>query len=292
MSKKTLALAKYLKKYHKNPKSRVFAPLGNCYRELGLLFEAKHILKKGLVDHPEYALAHLYLAKCYVDEHKYYQAYQLLKDRVSSENDNLFLLEEYANICLNLGYANEALHYFEKLHYLDPRNEKIKSQIQKLSHAPQVFSKEESLEDKEQNIYPDDWVQFDLSSLPNRSTEEIQGVSWLKEDDTYQGMPSIRLVELYRKQGLYSEALDVLEKLIYHSSSKDELLEEAQDLKMLIEQQERYKSKEAQHFRTEIENYKRDLKREEDEGSSEYHDSFNNFLKQIYIRAAKSKLDM
>ena len=60
-------LERYLKLYSQDPRSRSFAPLGETYRKLGKLDEAVGILEEGIKNHPDYALGHISLGRCFSD---------------------------------------------------------------------------------------------------------------------------------------------------------------------------------------------------------------------------------
>ena len=71
-------LAKYLGIYEKNPRSKVFAPLAEAYRNLGMIDKAFEILKLGLKIHPSYIMAHLVLGKCYYDQNNFEKCYKAI----------------------------------------------------------------------------------------------------------------------------------------------------------------------------------------------------------------------
>jgi hypothetical protein len=60
-------IAKLGERYNKEPTSKIFVPLADAYRKNNMIDEALEVLNKGLEYHPQYALAHLILGKCYFE---------------------------------------------------------------------------------------------------------------------------------------------------------------------------------------------------------------------------------
>ena len=79
MSKKSSLLTKYTLQYQKKPKSRVFAPLAETYRKLGMRDESLKILRQGLKYHPTYTLGYIVLANVYFDQQNFELAYNTLR---------------------------------------------------------------------------------------------------------------------------------------------------------------------------------------------------------------------
>jgi len=58
----------YKNLYEKNPSSKVFVPLAECYRRYGLVDEALAILRKGLKKFKDHLPALVVLGHCYYDQ--------------------------------------------------------------------------------------------------------------------------------------------------------------------------------------------------------------------------------
>ena len=104
---------KYQADYEKNPRSRVFAPLAETYRKLGMTDKAMEILSQGIRFHPNYVMGYLGLAFCYFDLRQYSLAYNTLKPLIETSRNNIRLQKLFAEICLELGYKEEALDTFK-----------------------------------------------------------------------------------------------------------------------------------------------------------------------------------
>ncbi|MBC77386.1 MAG: hypothetical protein CME64_15380 [Halobacteriovoraceae bacterium] len=174
-TKKSSLLAKYSALYEKNPKSRVFAPLAESYRKLGMLDEALKILKDGIKRHPTYVMGYIVLSHCYFDQQNYELAYDTIRPFVSDNLDNISLQKLFAQICINLGYLEEALQTFKYLLLINPKDQYVSEQVKLLEddllvqdeveHAQP--SKSESFEDDE-----DEWVQVNFSQQGETPEED------------------------------------------------------------------------------------------------------------------------
>lgn len=167
-------LAKYFGMYKKNPRSKVFAPLAEAFRKLGMLDDAFKVLKDGLKHHPNYPLGISVLAHCYYDQQKYELAYNALRPIVSKNADNISMQKIFGQCCLHLGYLEEALDTYKYLLFMSPRDKFFAEQVKKLEddlmvghkklgidqlvRAPDFSSRPETAED--------DWVQVDFNRSP------------------------------------------------------------------------------------------------------------------------------
>lgn len=166
-------LAKYFNMYKKNPRSKVFAPLAESFRKLGMLDDAFKILKDGIRNHPNYTLGYIVLAHCYFDQGKFELTYNTLRPIVSQNADNISLQKVFAKSCMNLGYLEEALDTYKYLLFMNPRDKFFGEQVKKLEDDLMVGHKTLSLEqlikapDMEKLPMPqgmdDDWVQVDFN---------------------------------------------------------------------------------------------------------------------------------
>lgn len=123
---------KYQADYEKNPRSRVFAPLAETYRKLGMTEKAMEILAQGIRYNPDYAMGYLGLAFCYADLKQYTLAYNTLRPIVDTSRDNIRLQKLFADICLNLGYKEEALDAYKYLLFINPRDKEVALQVSAL----------------------------------------------------------------------------------------------------------------------------------------------------------------
>ena len=173
--------------YRRQPGSRVFAPLAESYRKLGMLDEAYKVLREGIKRHPSYVLGYLVLAHCYYDQKKTDLTYQTLHPLVESNRDNLSLQKLFAQVCLDLGLYDEALETYKFLLFMNPRDAFISEQVEKLENdlnkekliSRKVIVKSPHLES--QNNNEDEWsiVSFSQDGA-TQSVTATPAVFWKK----------------------------------------------------------------------------------------------------------------
>lgn len=167
-------LAKYFQMYKKNPRSRVFAPLAESFRKLGMLDDAYKILKEGIRNHPNYTLGYIVLAHCYYDQEKYELTYNTLRPIIAQNADNISLQKIFAQACIHLGHLEEALDTFKYLLFMNPKDRFFAEQVKRLEDDLMVGHKKLSLEQlikapdlpapaTKQETIDDDWVQVDFN---------------------------------------------------------------------------------------------------------------------------------
>jgi tetratricopeptide (TPR) repeat protein len=204
---------KYQADYEKNPRSRVFAPLAETYRKLGMTDKAMEILSQGIRFHPTYVMGYLGLAFCYFDLRQFSLAYNTLRPLVESNRDNIRLQKLFADICLELGHREESLDTFKYLLFINPRDKEVAMQVATLEslieehykpvHQPIYIPESEFKAEKKQESHQlfdidklenkplaskadfDDWMALDLSRDQKESKSEDPYEFWnLKKGDT------------------------------------------------------------------------------------------------------------
>lgn len=122
-------LIKYLRAFEANRSSRVFAPLAETYRKIGMLDEALKVLREGIKRHPTYTLGYIVLAHCYYDRGNYEQAYNVIRPLVADHLDNTLLQRIFADTCDKLLLFEEALDTYKYLMFLNPKDEEIAKKV-------------------------------------------------------------------------------------------------------------------------------------------------------------------
>lgn len=116
----------------KDPKSKVFAPLAEAYRKLGLKKQALDICENGVKHNPSFAGGRVALARVYLEMEKAELALEQLKKAVDAEPENILALSLLGETQLQLKHAKEALKAFKLLLFLNPNNEKAQKAVQRL----------------------------------------------------------------------------------------------------------------------------------------------------------------
>lgn len=167
----TALLSRYLEQYRKKPHSRVFAPLAEAYRKLGMLDEALKILKEGIKRNPGYPLGYLVLAQCYADQNQWDRVAQTLLPLTAHHRDNVAMQKLYAQACLETGDSERALETYKWLLFLNPRDTTLATKVHNLEDGPQavrpVLSRESIRKSPEATVAfssdDDDWSMVDFS---------------------------------------------------------------------------------------------------------------------------------
>ncbi len=171
---------KYQSDFEKNPRSRVFAPLAEAYRKLGMTDKAMEILSNGIRFHPTYTMGYLGLAFCYFDLKQFNLAYSTLRPLLETNRDNIRLQKLFSEICIELGKKEEALETLKYLLFINPRDKAVGELVQNLekeieerfrpNHKPIMIPSELLTE---QNYDSNRGSLFDIQKL-NQSKEVLE----------------------------------------------------------------------------------------------------------------------
>lgn len=203
-------LAKYFSMYKKNPRSRVFAPLAEAFRKLGMIDDAMKILREGIKFHPSYTLGYIVLAHCYYDQEKFDLTYNTLRPIVAQNADNFSLQKIFAQSCVNLGHLEEALETYKYLLFMSPKDKYIADQVKRLEDdlmighkkftADQII-KAPDLSMIQRDSQEEDWVQVNFSDYKpeyNTPALEIEDVSdsWKMEKPEFKDNPILKKFDI------------------------------------------------------------------------------------------------
>lgn len=250
-------IIKYEKALEEDPRSRVFAPLAEAYRKVGLLENAFQVLKKGLRFNPDYLLGYLTLAQCYMDRRESGLCYTTLRPLAPQYRDNIKLQKLFADSAYQTENFEEALDTYKYLLYLQPKDKEISERVQELEgklHEDVLYSPSEEITFEiddlkatpESDKILDDWVQLDLNREEDYE-EDDQEMEWSLEaaDEIHEEeiedveieerevTPVIThtLVDLYLQQGHKEKARELLEKILEIQPGNEETLKRLNLLK-------------------------------------------------------------
>jgi len=125
-------LEQYQKLWANDPKSKVFAPLADGYRERGLFKEALQICDQGLRHHPNYASGHLAKGRVLHAQTHFHEALKHFSEAVKLSPDNLLAYHYLGDTFLALKQAKEALKAYKMALFIDPKLEKAQKAVKKL----------------------------------------------------------------------------------------------------------------------------------------------------------------
>ena len=154
------AFEKYQAEYKKDPKSKVFAPLANTYRKMGLLNQALQIAKDGLIFHKMFASGKIVLGQIYLDMGNLEKALTELSAAVEIQPENILGQKLLASCFLKTKQTKRALNAYKMVLFLRPTDKDALHRIKKLeSLTAEEFSDEsfrfKSLKTKDPNEEPD-----------------------------------------------------------------------------------------------------------------------------------------
>jgi tetratricopeptide (TPR) repeat protein len=214
-------LAKYFSMYKKNPRSKVFAPLAESFRKIGMLDDAFKVLKEGIRYHPNYVLGYIVLAHCYYDQEKYELTYNTLRPIIHKNADNIALQKIFAQACIHLGYLEEALDTYKYMLFMNPKDKFFAEQVRKLEDDLMVGHKKLSLDQlikapEMENIpapqgEDDDWVQVDFNRPGTTSDEEkpaLPAETSAAEDEWVMKKPGIEEHPILKNETIKERSLE------------------------------------------------------------------------------------
>lgn len=188
---------KYQSDFEKNPRSRVFAPLAETYRKLGMTDKAMEILSQGIRFHPTYVMGYLGLAFCYFDLKQFNLAYTTLRPLIENNRDNLRLQKLFADVCIELGKDEEALETFKYLLFINPRDKDVAEQVGRLekkiedrykpTHKPIIIPENEL---SSQRIGPSESPLFDVDKLASEPKNDFD--DWMTVDLSHESKSTVK----------------------------------------------------------------------------------------------------
>lgn len=205
MSKKLKSpiLQKYQKIYEKDPTSRVFAPLAESYRKLGMIEKAFEVLRQGIKYHPDYVMGYLGLASCYADEKEWMNVYSTLRPFVNRNRDNLRLQKLFGKACVEVHHEEEALETYKFLLFLNPKDKDAASYVEKLEKNYRLEPSESNFSSKDQfdveqfeseDIVDDDLDDWETIHLERKTSGSTVTQGQTDKDDNWK-MGTFRLNE-------------------------------------------------------------------------------------------------
>ena len=115
-----------------NPRSQVFAALADVYRKRGDFGRAFSVCKSGLKHNPEYASAHIVLAKLYLHQGMHADALTSVSHAVDLDGPTRASDFLEAEIRVAMGDGDGAHPFIERLRSSDPHNPVVKELVQHL----------------------------------------------------------------------------------------------------------------------------------------------------------------
>ncbi len=125
-------IERYQLMLEKDPKSKLFAPLAEGYRRMGLMKEAEDLCVKGVKLHPHFPSGLVVYAKILIDKHDPSMAVELLKQATDLSPENILAQRLLAQCLVELKRPKEALKAFKMVLFLNPNDENAVKHVRKL----------------------------------------------------------------------------------------------------------------------------------------------------------------
>ncbi len=116
----------------KDPESKLFVPLAEEYRKVGMYDEAIDVLRRGLQWQPGYTTARVSLGKIYLEKGQMEEAIKEFEKVIGAVPDNLFAQKKLAEINHSIGNTEKALEHYQKVLELNPLDEEVRETVNRL----------------------------------------------------------------------------------------------------------------------------------------------------------------
>jgi tetratricopeptide (TPR) repeat protein len=113
-------IEKLKEKVKKDPSSKLFVPLAEEYRKIGMLDEAISVLMTGITNQPGYTSARVSLGKVYLEKKMAPEAKEEFEKVISAIPDNLFAHKKLAEIYRDSGEKERAIGEYRVVLKLNP----------------------------------------------------------------------------------------------------------------------------------------------------------------------------
>lgn len=189
-------IAAYTEILAKDPKSTIFVSLGESYRKMGMLDDARQVIEKGLTLFPDFSPAHIVLGRILCQQGEYAESEVAFQKALDFDSESLAALVGFSRLLILLGREEHARELLLKARPLSPADPIINKLLLSLP--------EESLDSEDQ--------------VTAVTEEEVPVAEEISEERSEKPLlASSTLAELYLKQGLSQQALD-----IYHQLSAED----------------------------------------------------------------------
>lgn len=205
-------IAAYTEILVKDPRSTIFVSLAETYRKLGLLEDSRRIIEKGLEQHPDFSPAHIVLARVLCQLADYSGSQQAFETALELDPESLAAFVGYARVKLLLGEEAAARDLLLRARQLSPADPVINKLLLGL---PQEADEEVDEEISAETIAETN-AEIQEVATPEHDDSEDESAEPVTEAAAAAATPLISstLAELYLRQGLKEQALNVYRQLL------------------------------------------------------------------------------
>jgi tetratricopeptide (TPR) repeat protein len=177
-------IEQYQDMYLKNPDSKIFAPLAEGYRRMGLIAEALNVAKKGCAMHPTFSSGRLVMGRILLDLGKTLDATAELKAATDLSPENILAHSLLAEAYLKLREPKNALRSYKMMLFLNPENAKAQTAVKKLESLTADEFDSETFAMKPLKEAIAEWETFD-KTLELDGTFDFQQAKPIKDLDRF-----------------------------------------------------------------------------------------------------------
>ncbi|MCB0348851.1 MAG: tetratricopeptide repeat protein [Bdellovibrionales bacterium] len=216
--------------YQEDPKSKVFAPLAEAYRKMGMIEEALRVAKEGVSHHPHFPSGRVALAKVLLDKKQLDMAVEHLQHAVDISPENVLAQSLLAKTMMDLRRPKDALKAYKMLLFLNPDHKIAQNAVKRLESL--------SAEDFDSDIFSFKNLKDNLDNVDfiERATPDSEPKGTYQSQRYLERM--ISLADAFIVRNDVEKAIQTLEKAQEHLKKQPEIerrLQMLQDRKQEIE---------------------------------------------------------
>ncbi len=224
-------IAAYTEILAKDPKSTIFVSLSEAYRKMGMLDDARQVAESGLEYHADFTPAHIVLARILCQQGDYPGSARHFERALALDEINLAALVGYARLNIITGTesrARELLLEARKHSPADPViNKLLLSLPEESPPAESIVSEPAAEAAAEAEAVVTEAETTKSQAEPDAEAEE-------EADSTSPALASATLADLYLKQGLEGQALEMYRQLSAQDPNNLALRRKIRDLEEML----------------------------------------------------------
>ncbi|NIQ93982.1 MAG: tetratricopeptide repeat protein [Desulfuromonadales bacterium] len=206
-------VAEYVETLTRDPKSKVFVPLGEIYRQSGMVDEAQAVVLKGLKQNPDYGLGYIALGRVLLAKDLPEKAEKAYRKALRFEPENLSALKGLLRLLWNRGDTEGAGEMAETLVRVKPGDPDAEKVLKSLAGRSEKQTGAGASAGKEKTA---------------AGAEKAEG------DEPIQ---TATLADIYVRQGLYAKALNLYRQILASNPQNQEIKRKAQAAQKRLDEQ-------------------------------------------------------
>jgi tetratricopeptide (TPR) repeat protein len=232
MSVTTEFVERYQIELEKNPRSKVFAPLAEAYRKMGLIDEAMKICQRGVQIHPDFAGGLVAYGKLLFETKNYEEALNQLKKAAQLSPDNLLAQSLLGETLLQLRRPKDALKAYKMVLFLSPTDPKALEAVRKWEfltadeYEDDVFAMRPQFDGADEKTSALELELDDLLTKTKAAQKSVSSIGIEKELIAREGRTldrAVSLADAFTVRGDLKAAAQVLRDALKVLGPRDEL---------------------------------------------------------------------